>query len=253
MDLNYKTFGQGEPLLILHGLFGMLDNWQTLGKKLAEHYTVYLVDQRNHGRSPHVDEMNYQAMAKDLKEFMEAHWIYEAHLLGHSMGGKTVMQFAGQYPDMVNKLIVVDIAPRAYPGGHEEIMEALRTVDLKTIDKRGDADEQLKPRIKNKSIRQFLLKNLSRSKEDGYAWKMNLEAIQEHYEEILAAVSGNDPFDGPALFIRGGNSNYIRETDREDILALFPEAEIKTVENAGHWVHAENPELMLEIVQKFLG
>ena len=253
MDLNYKTFGQGEPLLILHGLFGTLDNWQTLGKQLADHYTVYLIDQRNHGRSPHVEDMNYPAMASDLKEFMEANWIYGAHILGHSMGGKTAMQFAGQYPDMVEKLIVVDIAPRAYPGGHEEIMEALRSVDLQAVDQRSEADEQLKSSIKNKSIRQFLLKNLSRTKQGDYAWKMNLDAIYEHYEEILAAISGTTPFEGPALFIRGENSDYIQEEDREQIKALFPKAEIKTVENAGHWVHAEQPERMLELVREFLG
>lgn len=252
MDLNYKTFGQGEPLIILHGLFGTLDNWQTLGKELANHFSVYLVDQRNHGRSPHEDEMNYPAMAKDLKEFMEANWIHKSHLLGHSMGGKTAMQFASTYPDMVDLLIVVDIAPKTYPESHQEIFEALLNLDLGQIDSRKEAEQQLVKRIKNLGIRQFLLKNLKRSKDGDYCWKMNLSAIHRHYPEILAATTGAETFDGPALFIRGANSNYVLEEDKQLIKDKFPGAGIVTVEGAGHWVHAEQPEKMYQLIRDFL-
>lgn len=252
MDLNYKTFGKGHPLLILHGLFGTLDNWQTLGKELAEDYMVYLIDQRNHGRSPHLDEMNYPAMAGDLKQFMEDNWIYETHVLGHSMGGKAAMQLALQYPDMVDRLIVVDIAPRRYPRSHEEIFEALRSLQLEEIDSRSDAEEALRADIKDKGIRQFLLKNLRRTKEEGYAWKMNLDALYQNYDDILAAIETHEPFTGPTLFIRGGRSNYIHDEDRVDIQKLFPNARIETIEGAGHWVHAEAPDRMLQLIRDFL-
>ncbi len=136
MDLNYKTFGSGEPVIILHGLFGMLDNWKTMAKRLAEHYTVYIVDQRNHGRSPHTDEINYPLMAEDLRLFMENNWLYHAHLIGHSMGGKTVMQFALDNPDMTDRLVVIDIAPKAYTSNHDAIFDALLSVDISSLGSR---------------------------------------------------------------------------------------------------------------------
>jgi len=252
MDLNYKTFGAGDPLVILHGLFGTLDNWQTLGRQFAEHYMVFLLDQRNHGRSPHTDDMNYPAMADDLHNFMESHWMYRAHIMGHSMGGKTAMELALHYPDMVDKLIVVDIAPKAYAGDHLPIFEALLSVDLDQIDSRADAEEQLKLHIANYAIRQFLLKNLTRTKEGQYRWKMNLPVLYQHYQEVLGATSGNDPFEGPTLFIRGANSSYILDEDFPLIRQLFPNARIKTIPGAGHWVHADQPEMLYQIVSDFL-
>jgi pimeloyl-ACP methyl ester carboxylesterase len=252
LELNYKSFGQGDPIIILHGLFGTSDNWQTIGKKLAEHYTVYLVDQRNHGRSPHHDQMTYVDMAEDLHHFMESHWIFKAHIIGHSMGGKTAMQFAWMYPDMVDKLIVVDIAPKRYPGGHEEIFKALQKLDLKQIDSRGEAEGALKADIKDLGIRQFLLKNLSRSKSGGYRWKMNLEALWNHYQDILGQPPHKGDFEGPTLFIRGGKSRYIQAEDEPLIEKEFPAAKIVTVEKAGHWVHAEAPKELLQQVNGFL-
>ncbi|MCB0618684.1 MAG: alpha/beta fold hydrolase [Saprospiraceae bacterium] len=252
MELNYKTFGQGDPLIILHGLFGSLDNWQTLGKQFAEHYTVFLLDQRNHGRSPHDPEFDYAALAADLKHFLESHWVYKTHLLGHSMGGKTAMEFALHYPDMVDKLVVVDIGPKAYSGGHELIMDALLSVDLDAIDSRQAADEALQARISEYGIRQFLLKNLHRNKDGTFSWKMNLPILHQHYDQILSAIEGDDPFEGPALFIRGSRSNYIEDGDWPAILELFPRAELATVPQAGHWVHADAPELLLERVHRFL-
>ncbi len=253
MDLNYKTFGQGEPVIILHGMFGTLDNWQTLARRLADHHTVYIVDQRNHGRSPHTDTMSYPEMAEDLRHFMEDHWIYNAHIVGHSMGGKTAMAFALHYPEMVDKLVVVDIAPRAYPGGHQEIFEVLLALDLSAIRERSEADDFLKPRVPEPSIRQFLLKNLTRDKDGGYRWKMNLPVIYQHYSDILAEIKNETPYAGPALFIRGENSSYVQPGDDENVRSLFPNARIETIPDAGHWVHSERPDAFFEHLQAFLG
>ncbi|MEZ4960220.1 MAG: alpha/beta fold hydrolase [Saprospiraceae bacterium] len=253
MELNYKTFGQGDPVIILHGLFGTLDNWQTIARKLAEHYSVYILDQRNHGRSPHSETHDYPSMAEDLRQFMESHWMYDgAHVIGHSMGGKTAMQFALDHPDLVKKLVVVDIAPKAYNGGHHEIFDALFSMDLDKIADRSEADSLLAEKIKEPDVRLFLMKNLSRKKEGGYEFKMNLPALYKHYDDILAAVSGEHPFEGPSLFIRGGRSRHMEDGDEVLIKKLFPQAIIETVAGAGHWVHAEKPEELLKLVGKFL-
>ena len=252
MKLNYKSFGQGDPIIILHGMFGTLDNWQTIAKKLAENYTVFILDQRNHGRSPHSAEMNYEIMAEDLHEFMENNWIYKAHLIGHSMGGKTAMQFALTYPQMLDKLILIDIAPKAYEGGHQVVFDALFNVDIKNLTTRKQAAQQLTQYITDVSIQQFLLKNLTRKKEGGFVWKMNLEAIYKHYQDILKEVEGTEIFEGPCLFIRGGKSNYVKKEDMELIRKKFRYAKLETVANAGHWVHAEAPSILLEKLRKFL-
>lgn len=252
MELNYKSFGEGYPIIILHGLFGTLDNWQTIAKKLAEEYTVYIIDQRNHGRSPHDDTFDYEVMADDLQAFMESHWIYEAHVIGHSMGGKTAMQFALNYPDLVNQLVVVDIAPKGYEGGHQTIFEALLSLDLARITSRKEADALLQQKIGEYGVRQFLLKNLTRQKEGGFKWKMNLPVIYQNYERILSPIESKDTFDHSTLFIRGGTSDYVKEADMGGIQTLFPSAELATVANAGHWVHAAAPDTLLELVLNFL-
>ncbi|MEN0004603.1 MAG: alpha/beta fold hydrolase [Bacteroidota bacterium] len=253
MNLNFKELGQGPPLVVLHGLFGMLDNWQTLAKRFAQHHTVYLVDQRNHGRSPHASPMDYPTMAEDLHDFLVDKWIHHAHILGHSMGGKTAMEFALQYPDMVDQLIVVDIAPKAYQGGHQVIFDALLALDLSQVKSRSDASTFLESRIEEVGVRQFLLKNLSRAKEGGYRWKMNLPVIHEHYPSILATIEPDRTFEGETLFIRGGQSNYVQANDFPTISSFFPKAQVVTVEQAGHWVHAEAPEALLQHVSTFLG
>lgn len=251
MELNYKEFGQGDPVIILHGLFGTLDNWQTIAKQLAKEYWVFIIDQRNHGRSPHVDELDYQQMAEDLKEFMEQHWIPQAHILGHSMGGKTAMQFAFDYPDMVDKLVVVDIGPAANEAGHELIFDALRSLDLEKVANRSEADTHLAEKISDYGVRQFLLKNLSRHKKGGYRWKMNLPVIYENYENILAAVQSEMTYDGASLFIKGANSDYIGEKELARIQEQFTEVKIETILDAGHWVHADAPATLLELVRDF--
>lgn len=251
MQLNFKQFGQGPPLVILHGLFGTLDNWQTLAKQWSEEYTVYLVDLRNHGRSPHVDSISYPEMAQDLAAFLESEWVHKCHLLGHSMGGKVAMQFALDYPDVVEKLVVVDIAPKKYPAGHNEIFAAMLSLDLNELTDRSQAAEQLNSRIGEPGVVQFLLKNLSRVPGAGFAWKMNLPVLYRDYENILQTVDG-EPFEGESLFVRGAKSHYVEDTDWSTITTLFPAAELVTIADAGHWIHAEQPLELFTVVSNFL-
>ena len=250
--LNFKTMGQGYPVIILHGLFGMLDNWQKFGKELSKEFSVFLVDQRNHGKSPHLPEMNYNAMAHDLQLFMEENHIYEAYIIGHSMGGKTAMEFALHYPDRVTKLMVVDIAPKRYKPHHQDVFTALDAVPIDQVESRGEVDDVLSTQISDVGTRQFLQKNLSRKKEGGYQWKMNFEAIKNHYEEILSDISINEIYEGPTLFVRGGKSKYISDDDLPLIKERFPAAELMTIANAGHWVHVDAYEELFDITTTFL-
>lgn len=254
MELNYKEFGSGSPVIILHGLFGTLDNWQTIAKQLAERHTVFIVDLRNHGRSPHVPTISYPEMAEDIHEFMEAHWIYDAAVIGHSMGGKVAMLLALEYPYNVSKLCVIDIAPKYYSGAHEDIFGTLASLDLKNLENRQQAENYLLGRISDKPTVQFLMKNLTRTGETGaFSWKMNFEAISNSYEKILSPVgAGQIPFRGASLFVRGGKSKYITNDDFPLIRSLFPGADIKTVPNVGHWVHAEAPKELLHYLIDFL-
>jgi esterase len=252
MDLNHKTFGHGHPLIILHGLFGMLDNWQTLGRRWSEEYMVFLIDQRNHGRSPHTEEMDYPAMAADVQAFLESKWVHKAHLLGHSMGGKTVMQVALHHPELVDKLVVVDIAPKVYQAGHNIIFEAMHDLQPETLADRQEAEQRLAEKIPERSVRQFLMKNLRRNRSGAYEWKMNLPVLDKHYHDILDQPEALDPFEGPTLFIRGDKSHYVQDEDIPDILELFPNAVVETIPNAGHWVHAEQPEALFQLVKDFL-
>lgn len=252
INLNHKTFGQGDPIVILHGLFGTLDNWQTLGKQLAENHTVYLVDQRNHGRSPHHDDIDYPSMAEDLLYFLESNWMFKTHLIGHSMGGKVAMQFALLHPDMVDKLVVIDIAPKKYPPGHQQIFDALRSIDLRTIGGRDEADAQLKTGIPDYAVRQFLLKGLTRTKDGHYRWKMNLESLYRNYDNLLAAPEATEPYEGEALFVRGGASPYVEDEDIGLILDWFPNARVETIAGAGHWVHVDAGEQLVELIRGFV-
>lgn len=252
MELNFKDSGQGSPLLILHGLFGMLDNWQGVASQLDQEFLVILLDQRNHGRSPHAEHMSYPEMATDVKEFMESRWIYDGAVLGHSMGGKTAMQLALLYPELVRKLIVVDISPVRYRAGHEALFRALLNVDLQHVRSRGQVDAQLQTDIHDPRIRQFLMKNLKRTREGKYEWRMNLPAIYQDYSKILGEVECDHPYEGPALFIRGGRSGYVLPEHEHRILELFPNAEIRTIPSAGHWVHADAPAALISMVRDFL-
>lgn len=252
MQLYFETLGEGNPAYVfLHGFLGSLDNWRTVAKQLGLPGRIYLVDARNHGRSPHSAEHTYPAMAEDVIELLNSEGLAVAHLLGHSMGGKVAMQVAFMAPERVASLVVVDIAPRAYAGGHEAILQALCAVDLR-VARREDIEAQLRPTIPEPGIRQFLLKGLARTLEGKFFWRFNLPVLAASYEAILAAVSG-PPYEGPALFMRGENSSYVSPEDTEHIHRLFPKAQIHTIPNAGHWVHVDNPTAVREILRAFWG
>lgn len=252
MKLNFRKYGQGHPLFVLHGVFGSSDNWQSLGKAFAEHFTTYLIDLRNHGNSPHSEEMTYDAMARDLKELMSSEGLKSIHLLGHSMGGKVAMHFATAYPQLVDRLIVVDIAPKYYPPHHQQIFEGFHSVDLANLQSRKDADNQMAEKIRDFGVRQFILKNLTRDEQGNYAWKVNLNALQKNIENIGAGLPENQKSENPTLFIGGSKSDYLQDADHELIKQHFPKASIESVDGAGHWVHAEKPKELLALVLEFL-
>lgn len=252
VTLHRKILGEGRPIVILHGLFGMLDNWVTLGKALAEHYKVILVDQRNHGNSPHTIDHDYSLMADDLLHMCNDEHLDRLILIGHSMGAKTAMRFALDHPEKVDALIVIDMGVKTYSGGHESIFRALRSLDLTAIASRKDADEKLGEAIQDPAIRQFLMKNLHRTSEGGYSWKFNFEALYNHYGKILSNIATEHPYPKGVAFIRGGHSGYISDADWEGIQRVFPKAQLFTIPNAGHWVHADQPAYLLELVNKVI-
>ncbi|MCA8832209.1 alpha/beta fold hydrolase [Hymenobacter pini] len=257
LQLHFREMGQGAPLVILHGLFGTLDNWQTLARRWADAgYRVILVDLRNHGRSPHAPEHTYALMAQDvLGLFDQLQLGPDATLMGHSMGGKVAMRFALDNPERLRQLIVVDIAPRFSDMRHQdEIVAGLNAVPLATLQSRQQADDALAQHIKWPDVRQFLLKNLYRREDNSFAWRPNLAALTAEMDDIGAEIIGPHPFLKPALFIRGGKSDYVTSEDKlYGIPALFPNSQIETVVDAGHWVHAEKPEEVFQLVTAFLG
>lgn len=250
--MNFKKLGEGEPVIILHGVFGSSDNWLSIAKVLGEHNTVYLPDLRNHGDSFHDEIFTYEAMANDLLTFIKKEKIDNPVIIGHSMGGKVAMKFAVNHPDLFDKLIVVDIAPRAYPPHHQKILEGLKAIDLSQIHSRKDADDVLAQYVPEIGVRQFLLKNLARDENKQFIWKLNLPVIDEHIENIGQGQEEQIAISKPVLFIRGGNSNYIKNEDNIAIVSIFPNSEVKTIEGAGHWLHAEKPEEFIQIVRNFI-
>ena len=256
MKLNYKRYSdQGPTVLVLHGLFGSLANFGWHCKQLADDYAVIGVDLRNHGDSPHADEMNYPVMAEDVRELMDSLGIARAVIIGHSMGGKVAMQLALSHPDYVERLLVVDIAPVTYSGkndGHRRIMEAMQALHPETLGNRAEADSRLSEAIEDEATRKFILTNLSRSESGQYRWRLNLDAIERHYERLREQPEGEGPYEGPTLFVRGDLSHYIHKKHETEILALFPHAGVKSVMETGHWVHAEKPQVFQKIVRDFL-
>lgn len=250
--LFYREFGAGNPIVILHGLFGFSDNWQTIAKGLADHHLVVTPDLRNHGRSPHLPTHSYPEMAEDLRSFMEEKWMFSTALIGHSMGGKVAMQLALSHPEMVEKLVVVDMAPGQAADKHSGIFEALLQLDLSSIGSRTEIEKHLSERIADLSTRQFLSKNITREENGTFTWKMNLPVLWRHFPDILAAVSSELPFEKPTLFVRGSRSDYIKDSDWDSIKLLFPQAELVSIADAGHWVHADKPAELLEVLRKFL-
>lgn len=252
--LNHKILGEGKPkkLVILHGLFGMLDNWVSLGKRFAEFFEVHLIDQRNHGRSFHHPVHNYQEMAQDLVNYLDAKDLDQVYLLGHSMGGKTVMQVACSFPERIEKLIVVDIAPKYYPPHHQVILQGLNAVETSQITSRKQADEVLSNFFDNQAIRMFLLKSLYRKEDKTYGFRFNLPTLEAQIESIGGSSDISCVFDKPTMFVDGALSNYILEEDHDLIEEHFPDNEIVEIPNAGHWVHAEQADLFWEKVMHFI-
>lgn len=254
--LHSKIYGQdkeGTPLLVFHGLFGMLDNWGSFGKEMSDFFPVHLIDLRNHGKSFHSPEMSHDDLAYDILHYMEFHGLEKVNLLGHSLGGKAVMQFALKYPVKVENLIVVDISPKAYPPHHQGILKALGSVDFTTVKTRQDVEEVLSKFIPEKGVILFLAKSLYWTEDKTLNWRFNLPTLTEKYHEFVSNAVKFGVFNGRTLFMAGEKSNYILPQDEFPIKQQFPHASIVTIENAGHWVQAENPTDFNEVVKDFLG
>lgn len=244
--------GRGEPLIILHGLFGSGDNWRSLSKRFAKEFEVHVPDLRNHGRSPHVPEMSYRSMAEDVLEYLDSRRLDRSNIIGHSMGGKVAMTCAFMYPEAFSRLVVADIAPRAYPPHHDDIFAALDALDPSTLESREDAEAVLKHHLPAPRVRQFLLKNLHRLKGGGYEWKMNLPVIRKSYGELRKWPSfGSNTFPEPTLLIWGTESPYVTDEDRDAFMESFPLARFGSID-AGHWLHADDPTEFFRIVHEFL-
>lgn len=253
MLLHSNIFGEGKPFLILHGFLGMSDNWKTLGKKFSnENYQVHLIDQRNHGRSFHSDEFNYDVLVQDLEHYCDHYQLEDIVLLGHSMGGKTAMLFASNYPQKVSKLIIADIAPRFYPIHHDQILEGLSCLDFERIKSRKEADYLLGQYVTDFGTRQFLLKNLYWQEKGKLGLRINLLTLKSKVSEVGEALPISKNFSGDTLFLRGERSEYIAFSDETLIKTQFPNSNIKTIANAGHWLHAENPKAFFIEVMNFI-
>jgi len=253
MKLHFREMGQGTPLLILHGLFGSSDNWLTIAKQLAASYHVFIIDQRNHGQSPHSNIWNYTVMAQDIEEFCILHQLNEIYIVGHSMGGKTVMKLAELFPKRIKKMMVIDIAPRYYPVHHHQILNALKSIDFNIVNTRKQAEEVLHSAIEDFGTRQFLLKNIYWIDENKLAWRFNLEVIANHIEIVGEATPADEKVicNIPVCFVKGEKSDYIKKEDEQLIASQFSNSEILTIANAGHWVHAENPTALLNLINYF--
>ena len=253
MQLFFRQIGAGRPIIILHGLFGSADNWLTISKVIADNgFSVYTVDQRNHGRSPQVPTHSYPELADDLYDFIQQQQLEKPILIGHSMGGKTVMQYAMQYPGTFSHLVVVDIAPRLYKVHHGDILAGLKAIPLDTLQNRNEADQILSQYEPSPSVRQFLLKNLYRNEEGNFAWRINLPVLDENIEIISQDIINQRVVEEPTLFMRGEKSGYVRDKDLPKIKELFPNSTVDTIEGASHWVQAEQPEAFVKSLVSFL-
>ena len=253
MNLNFKSIGSGFPLIILHGLLGSLDNWQSIAKQFGEYFEVFIIDQRDHGRSPHTPEFSYALLVTDIREFMQQQGIDRAHFIGHSMGGKVAMHLALEHPERVAKLIVVDVAPVEYEDRHSDVFKALFAVDLRTLGSRQQAEGTLRSILGNdESTVQFLMKGLYRDDDNRFQWRFDVQALYDAYDEISSGIESDKPFEGDTLFIKGEKSEYINASNFSEIIDLFPNNQLVEIAGAGHWVHAENPVQFTDAVLKFL-
>lgn len=267
MKLFYRKRGEtGTPLVILHGLYGSGDNWMSIANELKEHFQVYLVDQRNHGRSPHSPVMDYDSLTNDLYDFFEDHNIKKAHIIGHSMGGKTAMQFTLDHPDRIKKLIVVDISPKTYNLSksafsnvfmHKKIIAAFKAVNPETAKSRQEIDSQMANLIPDIRLRQFLLKNIERDDSGKFRWRINISSIEKNIDKVMNGFSdlvaeGSKQVPNPCLLIKGELSDYVDAGDIYFARKLFPNAQMVTIPEAGHWLHAQQPKLFVKTVKNFL-
>ncbi|MBD2699442.1 alpha/beta fold hydrolase [Spirosoma sp. BT702] len=254
MTLFFRQVGDSGPaIVILHGIFGSSDNWLTISKVIASRgYRVFLVDQRNHGQSPRADEHNYPSMAADLREFLTDHQLDKPILVGHSMGGKVVMQYAMLQPDTYQKLVIVDIAPKYYPVHHADLVRGMKAIDLMRIKSRSEADAVLSQYEPILTVRQFLLKNLYRTEQGEFAWRLNLPVIERELDVVGQELTNQRIVTDPTLFIRGSESHYVLDKDIPTIKSIFPNVQIETIEGAGHWVQAEKPAEFVEVLMKFI-
>jgi len=251
MKLYHRESGQGQPLVLLHGIFGSSDNWFTQAKLFSEHFRTYSLDMRNHGHSPHDDVFDYPSMAADVLEFIETHRITDPVVIGHSMGGKVAMNLAVAHPDKLQRLIVVDIAPKPYNMSHYVILDGLKAIPIEKITSRNEADDALANFVDEPDVRQFLLKNLQRKPEGGFKWKLNLQVIDSNIEKVGLDLQFEGRFEKPTLFVRGSRSHYVKDDDLDRIHEVFPAAELETMDT-GHWVPAEKPREFVELVERWL-
>ena len=252
MRLHYELQGEGRPLLILHGFLGSSDNWRAMRKRFASTYKVFCLDQRNHGNSPHSDIMDYTVMAEDLREFLAEQSLSNVCLLGHSMGGKVAMQFASESPEIVAKLVIVDISPKAYPPSHQPILQAMQNLELGGLKTYGQAEAALRAMIADSALSKFVVKNLTRDPTGAFQWRIGLDELGANYDELIKAPAILNRFAKPTCFIRGALSRSIEDQDFAAIREYFPLAEFHTVPNAGHWVHIDAPEEFHRIVDEYL-
>ncbi|KKO46737.1 acyl-CoA esterase [Arsukibacterium ikkense] len=251
MFLHTHSTGCGQPLVLLHGLFGSYENLAGIARALADQWQIISIDLPNHGQSPHSDTMDYHSMVADLHSTLDKLGIAQCALLGHSMGGKLAMAFALAYPAKVSALIVADIAPVSYSRRHQQVFAGLNAVTLNAITSRGDADKQMAEHIAEPGVRQFLLKSLEKT-EHGFRWKFNLEVLAQCYDELVSAPAADGVYPGPVLFIKGADSDYILPEHRPQIMRYFPAAQAKIINGAGHWLHAEKPAAFVKLVRDFL-
>jgi pimeloyl-ACP methyl ester carboxylesterase len=251
MKLHYQESGSGLPLLIIHGLFGSADNWRSMAKYFSKFYRVISVDLRNHGRSPHSDEQNFDLMAKDLVELCDELRLEKVSVLGHSLGGKVTMRFAEMQPERIHKLVVVDISPRQYFSQHTPLMDAMMALDMSQLSSRKAVDSALASDVTDPAVRQFLLMNLQ-SGENGFYWRINLPALKANYQALMAPVCEQAMLSMPSQFIYGGLSEYVTADDRALIEQHFTQPRFDVIDKAGHWVHAERPQQFKQLVEEFL-
>jgi len=254
MKLFYRQCGDGQPVIILHGIFGISDNWVTIGRRIAEKFDVHILDQRNHGQSPHSDTFNYYVLVDDLVEFIEDHQLVNPILIGHSMGGKVAMNFALEYPQRIDKLIVVDMSVRPYPARkqHMDIMSAMLSIDFDEVDTRDEVEKIINEKVNSPHISQFVLKNLYRIGKKRLSWRLNIEDIYNNIENVFEGIDSPYTFDNPSLFVRGGASDYVIDEDYNLIRKNFPNAQFKTIKGASHWVHADAPDELCMNFSEFL-